>query len=45
MNYMKFWFWLDMIATLPYEDMIVVPEGDDSIVKVLRFLKFFRLFR
>lgn len=22
LRYFKFWFWLDMIATLPYEDMI-----------------------
>jgi hyperpolarization activated cyclic nucleotide-gated potassium channel 2 len=56
LNYLKFWFWLDFIASFPYELVLTELLGDmsdeegegdgsSSVYKSPQLLKLIRLFR
>ena len=30
LNYLKFWFWLDLVASFPYDWMMLAITGNDS---------------
>jgi len=54
-NYVRGWFWLDLLASFPYTWVLPQQEGDDSslyrtpqllrILRILKFLKVLRLIR
>ncbi len=46
-NYLQLWFWIDLLTTLPYQDIMESLESDEgtSFIKILRFLKLLRLIR
>jgi hyperpolarization activated cyclic nucleotide-gated potassium channel 2 len=52
-NYFKFWFWLDIFSTIPYDDLMgaVVEEGSldegssSNTSSIMRMLKIFRILR
>ena len=45
-NYMKLWFWIDVVACFPAEVFILLTRSEDSRAKImLRLLKTPRLFR
>ncbi len=49
-NYIKFWFWIDLVASFPY-DLVVNSQNGDSLkrnaqlLKFIRFLKFVKVIR
>lgn len=46
MNYFKFWFWIDLLAVLPYDFMVGAESGSSTqILKILRVLKFIKIIR
>lgn len=50
LRYFKVWFWIDLVATIPFEQIIGLfsPSGvnaQNNYIQLLRFLKFFRLLR
>lgn len=47
LNYLRFWFWIDLIAILPY-DYFTGEESSSSssdIFKIVRLLKFIKIMR
>ncbi|KAG2485209.1 hypothetical protein HYH03_015996 [Edaphochlamys debaryana] len=48
-NYMKFWFWIDLVGTIPFDSIIlwtgVLSGGSDTSLAAIGFLKAPRLLR
>ena len=49
-NYLKFWFWIDIISSFPYDDVISSFQSSASnsntmLLKFFRFLKFVKIVR
>jgi hyperpolarization activated cyclic nucleotide-gated potassium channel 2 len=50
-NYLKFWFWLDLVASVPYELIFALSFGvnddgtDDSLYNAPKLLRLMRIFR
>jgi hypothetical protein len=51
-KYLRLYFWIDMIATVPFEAMFVSDDAQEATndssnnyISLLRFFKFFRLLR
>ncbi|CAK91431.1 unnamed protein product (macronuclear) [Paramecium tetraurelia] len=42
-NYLKFWFWLDLISSLPYD--YFVEGGNVQVIRMLRFFKFLKVIK
>ncbi|CAD8051307.1 unnamed protein product [Paramecium primaurelia] len=42
-NYLKFWFWLDLISSLPYD--YFVEGGNVQMIRMLRFFKFLKVIK
>lgn len=51
-NYLKWWFWIDLTATIPYQTVVDLANGKDiftdqcnfsSAASLIRILKFFRI--
>lgn len=55
MNYLKFWFWMDLISSFPYDlvfQQLQSSEESDStyqrnaqLIKIIRFVKFIKVVR
>lgn len=55
MNYMKFWFWIDLMSSFPYDDTIAAFQSENAnaadlqrnaqLLKFIRFLKFIKVVR
>lgn len=33
LNYFKFWFWIDLIATIPYQTLLDIVNGEQLFMK------------
>lgn len=50
-NYLKYWFWIDLLSTFPYDMVITDPSSENTNSKVtsaaqlLRILRFYRILR
>lgn len=53
-NYLRSWFWIDLISSFPYDHIIEAFANDDSaeslqaktqILKMIRFLRFVKIIR
>lgn len=46
-NYFKFWFWIDLFATLPFDTIIgaFYPSSKFGAIRVIRILRMVRLFK
>jgi hypothetical protein len=52
-EYLKFWFWMDLASSFPYDEVIQRAQGDgegvsernSQLIKFIRFLKFLRVIR
>lgn len=47
-NYMKFWFWIDLISTLPLDSIVslfVESQNQLSTIRIIRIIRLFRLFK
>ena len=44
-DYLRAWFWIDFIATIPFEEVTGATAGSDSVNKLGRLGKIFRLLR
>ncbi|CAD8065106.1 unnamed protein product [Paramecium sonneborni] len=42
-NYIKFWFWLDFVSSLPYD--YFVEGGNVQVIRMLRFFKFLKVIK
>ncbi|CAD8128335.1 unnamed protein product [Paramecium sonneborni] len=54
LNYLKLWFWLDLISSFPYDDMISLFIDDQNseqlqrntqIIKIMRIIRFIKVIR
>ena len=54
LNYLRAWFWLDLISSFPYQAMLSVTMGNDDedyinkgaeLLKLLKFVRFFKALR
>ncbi|OMJ72486.1 hypothetical protein SteCoe_29082 [Stentor coeruleus] len=47
-NYLKYWFWIDLLSTFPYDIVISDPSSDSKVTsaaQLLRILRFYRILR
>lgn len=45
-EYLKFWFWIDVAATVPFDDIVSAAiGGDGSAIKAIRLIRIIRLSR
>ncbi len=47
-NYLKFWFWVDLISTVPVDDLVrlfIGPDGHFEAIRAVRILRLGRLFK
>ena len=47
-SYLKFWFWVDILATIPFDSIAALTTAevkDTSGVRLIRLLRLFRLFK
>jgi CRP-like cAMP-binding protein len=44
-RYLKFWFWIDLISTVPIDDIAMFVAGDKNLmsIRLIRTVRFFRL--
>jgi len=48
MNYMKFWFWIDFISSVPMDSILslfIKSESQLSLVRIIRIIRLIRLFK
>ena len=47
-NYMKFWFWFDLVASIPFDEIANVSnrqQNDNSAVQAIKFLRLARMLK
>lgn len=48
LNYLKFWFWIDLISTLPLDSIVglfIESQSQLFAVRIIRIIRLFRLFK
>ena len=44
-DYIKFWFWIDLAASMPIDSMFILPSATGQLNKLLRLVRIFKLLR
>jgi len=47
-NYLKFWFWIDLVSTIPYDSILTLfkfSEKHFSVIRIIRIIRLIRLFK
>jgi hypothetical protein len=44
-RYLQFWFWIDIIATIPFDQILPLFIGNSSSITAIRMIRFLRILR
>jgi hypothetical protein len=44
-RYLQFWFWIDMLATIPFDQILPLFIGNSSSITSIRMIRFLRILR